>query len=103
MAMEAMNVGERYEYPRVLETPYHSAGRKAKDEMLQAAERMTESGRRYLGALLHWPGLCRPSRSRGRSRTYDDQVGKMIVVIRAHWVGSVPSASSLRWWEPLRN
>ncbi len=81
MAIEAMNVKERYKYLRVLKHHYRGAGRKARGEMLSEAQRITGLNRKYLSTLLNSAGPCRKPRSREGGRTYDDQVDEVIVLI----------------------
>jgi len=81
MAMEAMDVSERYKYLRLLKPHYHQAGRKAKGNMLAEAQRITGLGRKYLSTLLHGPGPYRRPRRRERCRIYDEAVDRVIFVV----------------------
>jgi IS30 family transposase len=83
MAMNEMEVSDRYLYLRRLKPYYHRAGRKRKAEMLDAAETMTELDRKYLITLLNGSGPHKKSSSarKRRKRIYDDQVDQAVAVI----------------------
>jgi IS30 family transposase len=81
MATEAMDVSERYKYLRLLKPHYHQAGRKAKGDLLDEAQRITGLGRKYLSTLLHGTGPYRRRRKRERRRTYDEAVDQVIATV----------------------
>jgi len=81
MAIEEMNVNERYKCVRALKAEYLGAKRSDKAQLLTVAAQLTGLSRKYLSTLFHSPGPYRHSRSRERSRTYDDQVDAVIAVI----------------------
>ena len=82
MAMERMDLKERYKYLRILKPHYRRAGRKAKGDMLKEAHRATGLNRKYLITLLNAPGPNpKPAHGRKGSRTYDEQVDAAIAVI----------------------
>lgn len=84
MAIDDMEVSDRYLYLRRLKPHYRRAGRKLKEEILDAAERMTELNRKYIITLLNGragPHKKSSSTRKRRERTYDDQVDQAIAVI----------------------
>lgn len=81
MAIERMNIQERFKYLRMMKERYGQADRRLKGLLLNEMEEVTGLHRQHLITRMNGPGPYRQKRERERTRQYSPELEQSVVLI----------------------